>query len=111
LTICLIRIRWTLWLTPGIEAELAKLEAALRKMGAENILLDGMPVGQARSATVERLYILFSDITGANHWDEKVEKRNLSDAVRRKLREVLGTAELTSLRTHFVKRALNNLEE
>ena len=110
-----IRRKWVVWVTPQIEAKLEQFEAALRTIGAQAILF-ALPVGSpGRSEAIQKAHKAYAEVMGLE-WrveEHKLEQlaneRNADRAITR-LRAVLGTDELTRLRTELVNRALENLD-
>jgi hypothetical protein len=97
-----IRQKWSVWLTPALQAELEPFEDALRKIGALRAANDCEP-DQARSNEMNSLFI---QVLGLEDSKEAV----LPATVVEKLRKVLGIEELTSLRSGLVSRARKEAE-
>jgi hypothetical protein len=107
-----IRSRQTLWLTSDVETELGRFEQALRKIGADAMLLHEYPNDQARTLAVKRMYSTFAEVIGLPEWEGQEVLKDLAVTTTvAKLRKILGIDELTLLRSELVKRALENLVE
>lgn len=107
-----IRVRHTAWLTAEIEAKLIPFEAALRKMGAGEFLLESLPVGERRSRVVDEIHRAFGVIVGIEKpvTDEEIPTATaqIVDHVR-DVRDVLGIKELTALRQTTTRLALRRV--
>jgi len=101
-----IRVRHTTWLTAEIESKLIPFEAALRKMGAAEHLLDSLPVGEGRTRLVDEVYKSFVVIVGAEKPTTDEEKAIAAARIVDQLRDVLGIKELTQLRLSAARLAL-----
>jgi hypothetical protein len=103
-----IRRKWAVWVTPELEAELVKFEDALCEIGADAWLVGEVP-GEA--ASISRMFSRFAEVVGLPAWRGKVITKDLAITTAvTKLRQVLGTAELTQLRSELIKRAAENLK-
>jgi hypothetical protein len=105
-----IRIKWTVWLTPEIEARLVAFEGALRTIGAQAELLADLRADEDRADPIRRAYGTFAAVMGWEAWRGEAVTRDLAaEKVIDGLRTVLGIGELTRLRAELVKRAKDNL--
>lgn len=105
------RTKWTLWLTPEIEAKLVKFEGALRTIGAQAGLLEDLRAEGDRIEAIKKAYGTFAAVMGWEAWRGEAVSRDLAaEGVVSGLRGVLGISELTRLRGELVKRALDNLK-
>jgi hypothetical protein len=105
-----VRKRRAVWLTPEIEAKLEKFEAAFRKIGASAGLVKAMP-GDPKGIKVmfEEFAKVFGPEYGFKEWNgEAVAEDYTMVSIIASLRNVLGIAELTQLRSEFIKRASEN---
>jgi len=111
-TLSVIRMKWTLWLTPEVEAELMKFERALRTIGAQAELLEDLWADEDRTEAVKKAYGTFAAVMGWEKWrGEAVATRDVAaEKIIEGLREVLGISELTRLRAVILKRATDNLK-
>jgi hypothetical protein len=105
-----IRTKWTVWLTPEIEAQLISFENALRTIGAQAELLAELRADEDRVETVKRTYGTFAAVMGWEEWRGEAVTRDLAaERIVEGLRKVLGIGELTRLRSELVRRATDNL--
>ena len=103
-----IRQKWALWLTPAIEVNLDKFEAAIRKIGADAGFVAVDLVHPDRSEVIREMYALFKEVMGKGYSDQPVTADHAISTVIAQLRHVLGTDELTELRQTFVSGSLKN---
>ena len=104
-----IRQRWAIWITPDVEIELEKFEAALRKIGASAHFVEVDLTSPKRSDTIETMYSLYEEVTGMTDGDEKQARADHAIlSIIQCLRQVLGIEELTELRRTLVARSLHN---
>ena len=106
-----VRKKWVVWLTPELETELEKFEAALRTIGVNAQILRMVP-GDPES--IREMFKEFANIFGVKYgfkrWNgEQVTAAYAIEFTIAGLRAVLGTAELTRLRGELVERASENL--
>ncbi|MCF6255042.1 MAG: hypothetical protein L3J98_10515 [Gammaproteobacteria bacterium] len=104
-----IQRKYAVWLTPKLEQELDKFEAAIRRIGATADLVYENPGTDGRSVKIEEMYALFSEVIGEHDQREGITEDVAVTAVIAKLRKVLGTEELTELRGRLVQSALRHL--
>ena len=108
-----LRQDYAVWLTDEINENLSRFEDALRKLGANAHFIQKTS-GHGRYAE-ERLIkindndLLFSKILGLEETDGLNEEYAL-EAVKKKVKAILGVEELTKLRTHLVTQASNVLK-
>jgi hypothetical protein len=106
-----IRIKWDIWLAPEVTTELGKFEGALRKIGANAMLLRDLRADEHRTEAIQEAYGTFAEVMGFETWQGKaVTKERTVEKVVEKLRKVLGVGELTHLRSELVERASQNLK-
>jgi hypothetical protein len=106
-----IREKWAVWLTPSLEVELERFEAAIRRIGAHAGLVEDAPGEPNRAVSIQTMYGLFAEVIGLKEWEGAPPSQDLAvKTVIGKLRKVLGTEELTALRNNFVSRALEQHE-
>jgi hypothetical protein len=111
----LFRLRqdYVLWLTRELQDDLAKYEQALRIMGADAHLLEYAQQQQNRHAVVARMYkryakLLGPEIMGDSAWEgEQLEESEALSMIFERLRMVLGTEKLTTMRSQLVDRAVS----
>jgi hypothetical protein len=105
-----IRDKWTLWLTPEIETQLGRFEAALRKIGVYERYVSDYPGGKDREPRLKEMFSLFMDVVGEKEWEgETLTGETAVRTMIAALRSVLGIDELTHLRSALVKRALSEI--
>ena len=105
-----IRQKWALWVTPKIEADLESFEGALRTIGANAHYVDIVPTNDpGRHDRIQEMYAVFAEVMGFEKWKETpVSPERATATVIKKLQIILGTDELTSLRTELIRRALRS---
>lgn len=100
-----IQQKHRVWLTPTIETELEKFEAALRLIGANAQLLRDAP-GEARQSEIEEMYKTFAEVMGFAEWRGKqLTKERAQSMLITRIRSILGIEELTSMRMNIVHRS------
>ncbi len=106
-----VRTKWSVWITPEIEKQLGKFESALRKIGANAWLLEGLRVSDDRTEAVKEAYGSFAAVMGWEKFQgEAVPTRDVAaEKIVEGLRKALGIGELTRLRSDLMKRAMDNL--
>lgn len=106
----IIRSKSKVWLTPEIENQLEKFEAALSKIGANAWLLGELRADEDRTDAIKEAFGTFAAVMGWGHWKGEAVTRDLAATKTVEgLREVLGIGELTRLRAAIVKSAMDNL--
>jgi len=106
-----IRKRWSLWITPQVEADLESFEAALRKIGAHAHLVEVAPgtPGSIKQMFSEFAEVMGSKLMGVKEWDGvQITEDVALHTIIGKLRKVLGVEELTKLRARLVSQALQH---
>ena len=103
-----LRLKYAVWLTDNINEQLEKFESAIRKLGA-NAQFVKSTTGSARYAeqrtiVIEKSHKLFIEILGLDETEELNEEYTV-EAVKKKVRAILGVEELTKLREHLVSEA------
>lgn len=107
-----LRTKWTLWLNPEMEAQLAKFEGALRTIGANAGLLDALRADADRTEAIKQAYGTLAAVMGFETWQgETVSSDLAAEKAIEGLRTILGISELTQLRAALVKRAMDNLKQ
>jgi len=106
-----IRRKYSPWLTKDIDEHLFPMEHALIKMGAAAGVLDSLPVGDSRTKLVEQMHQAWSVFVGMTPGASDEEKRTAKETILEHLRDVLGTRELTQLRTSAVRAARGRANE
>jgi hypothetical protein len=102
---------WTIWLTPEVESKLLQFEGALRKIGANALLLNQLDA-EDRGEAIKEAFETFAAVMGWEKWRGKAVTQELaSERLIEGLRIVLGISELTDLRAELVKRAVSDLKD
>lgn len=103
-----VREEFACWLTQSVELELGKFEGVLRKLGANARFIKSTTYdsqyAEHRVLKINSNFELFSDILGLDPHAELNEDYAV-ESIKRKVRNILGTEELTLLRAHLVKQA------
>ena len=104
-----VRLSFRVWITEDIEARVMPYEAALRKMGATNIALEGVPSGPERKELVNRIYQAFSAVAGIEH-EGQVDEDLAPRKIMNHLQDLLEVRQLSRLRRAVVQAAIDALE-
>ena len=108
-----LREDYAVWLTDEINKNLSKFEAAIRKLGAHahfiNTTVGHEQYAEQRSIRIDQNHNLFSEILGLEEQKELNEEYAV-DAIKGKVRGILGVEELTKLRSHLITRATEVIE-
>lgn len=100
-----VQQKYRMWLTPKIEAELEKFERAIRTIGANARLVRESP-GEARQADIQEMHKVFAEVMGFKDWRGEQLSRESSQAMLiSRLRNILGTEELTEMRMKIAAKA------
>lgn len=104
-----IRQKHSPWLTKDIEDNLKPFEMALIKIGAQERLLESLPVGEQRSKVVQEVYKSFGLVLGHEASLNEDEANLRIDKIIEKIRDILGINILTKLRLSATDLAFNRL--
>lgn len=103
-----LREEYAVWLTDEINSNLDKFEAALRKLGAEAHFIHTTRgdenYAEQRSVRIENSFELFNEILGLDR-DREINEDYAAEAIKKKVKGILGIEELTGLRKHLVSEA------
>lgn len=100
-----IQQKYKVWLTPLIEAELEKFEAALRLIGANSQLVRDAS-REASQTDIQEMYRTLAEVMGVAEWrGEQLTKDRAQSMLITRLRSILGIEELTSMRMNIVHRS------
>lgn len=111
-----IRSKWALWVTAQVEADLEKLEAALRSIGANANLVAALRGDHDLQNARREMYAKFAQVMGpkvmgSTEWQgETISEEVAVHTIIAKLRQVLGVEQLTQLRAHLISQAAERLE-
>jgi len=105
-----VRENYLVWLTDALEASLDPFEAALREIGANAGYIQAMQNsredGEARQAAIKTMYNRLAQVMGMKEWQgQSISDELAVKSLTRKLREILGTEELTQMRGSILKQA------
>lgn len=112
-----IRKRWELWITPQVEADLERFEAALRNMGVAAHVVEKFPGTERHEELVRQMYSKFAEVMGSKvmgsaEWEGKQITQEVAlFTMIGKFRKVLGVEELTNLRARLVSQALERNQQ
>jgi hypothetical protein len=112
-----IRKRWELWITPQVEADLERFEAALRTMGVAAHVVEKFPGSERHGELVKQMYSKFAEVMGSKvmgstEWEGKqITEEVALFTIIGKFRKVLGVEELTNLRARLVSQALERNQQ
>lgn len=106
-----IRIKHSAWLTAEIEKSLQPFEMALINIGANEHLLESLPVGDRRNQVVEEVYRFFGLVLGHEKPVKEEEANMTIKTIIEKIRNILGINTLTALRQKAAELALERIEE
>jgi hypothetical protein len=103
-----IQSKYAVWLTPKIEDELEQFETALRKMGTTASLLRSNGQEHVPPERVTDLYKTLADVMGRQFFPNGWEGQPMNDEIAiarviQRLRSILGTEQLTSIRTRLTE--------
>lgn len=105
-----IRIRYVLWETKDVSAFLDKFERALREIGADEHLLNDVPVGEGRAKLVQRLYENFKKVVNLEALPDQPTPEIAVTHIIDRLRDHLGVTELTALRKYYLAEATKRMK-
>lgn len=109
-----LRQEYVVWLTPEVEAGLDIFEQALRELGATAGFVrsteQSAQYKEQRSKAIDAMYKKLAQVMAFPEWSgEKLTDDLAIAAVIRRLRKLLGTEELTSMRHAIVAKACGAL--
>jgi hypothetical protein len=104
-----IRLSFRAWITEDIEVKVMPFEAALRKMGAHEIVLEGLGVGPERTRLVNEIYKAFSAVAGIED-EGQVDEILAPRTIMSHLQDSLEVRQLVRLRRAAIEAAINALE-
>jgi hypothetical protein len=105
-----IRQDYAIWLTEQINSELDEFESALRKLGADAHFIretaGNGAYAEQRTLRIDRNFERFARILGLEN-NENIQQQSMVEALKTRVRAILGIEELTKLRDHLVRQASN----
>ncbi len=108
-----LRLEYAVWLTDAINEKLQIFEKAIRKLGADSQFIrsttDSPNHAEQRTIVIQRSHDLFLEILGIDE-SKEVNEEYAVEAVKKKVRAILGVEELTRLREHLVIEASKAIE-
>lgn len=106
-----IQQKYSVWLTVTIEKDLEEFEGDLRTIGAIAGLLQETAKVDNRQDSFRKMNKKFAEVMGIEGWlDEELDVERAASAAIRRLRSILGTEELTNLRSAIVKKAATQIK-
>jgi len=106
-----IRRRYILWETTDVTENLDRFERALRKVGADEHLLETVPVGEKRTQLVDSLYATFSNLIELESLPERKTPEIAVSFIIDSLRDHLGIKELTLMRKFYLLDASKRIKK
>jgi len=110
----LLRREYAAWLTDEMNTSLEPYEQAVREIGAwagfVKATQNSPQYEEQRSAKLEKIYQKFNEILSI---DDKQEINEIYaiEAVKKKIRKILGIEELTQIRKYLIKQAVKAVEK
>jgi hypothetical protein len=104
-----IRSEFRAWLTEDIVERLLPYEKALTEIGASARLEEHLPVGEKRTRVIDKMFEVFSVVTGIKKEEGSVNKDIAHETIINHLQTVLGIQELTELRQKVMKEAIASI--
>ena len=105
-----LRQDYATWLTDRINSDLDEFESALRKLGADAGFIRSTTghegYAEQRALRIDRNFELFGRILGLKSSDN-IQEKSMVEALKTRVRAILGVEELTKLREHLIKQASN----
>jgi len=105
-----VRKEYILWETSDVTLFLDKFERALRSMGANEHLLPNLPVGEKRSKVIEETYDTFKSVMDIKSLPNDPTAEIAISYIIDRVRDHLGITQLTTLRKHYLQKALQNIK-
>jgi len=102
--------KYAVWLTSRVEKDLETFESALRRIGASAGYIRDDPSAEDRQQRLDEMYQTFAEVMGFEKWqgEQLTDELAISMMIRR-LRKILGTEELTEMRSAIVSKAIAEL--
>lgn len=110
-----LRRKYAIWLTDDIDIALEPFESTVRKIGADAGLVKATihdpQAGEERQKAINEMYLKFKEVLGINDSIKEVQEEHAVEAVKRRIREILGVEELTEIRKYLVSEAIEALKK
>lgn len=108
-----IRREYAVWLTSEHDVALAKFEGALNKIAAHDMYITETKLANDRQGWVDDMYSTFASVLGQDAMGKTWKGKPLDEeiaytSVTRGLRKILGTEELTAIRSACIAAALDS---
>jgi hypothetical protein len=102
--------KYAVWLTTKLEKDLEVFESALRRIGADASYVYSATNADDRQQKLDAMYRTFAEVMGFEKWqgEQLTDDLAISMMIRR-LRKILGTEELTEMRSVIVTKAIAEL--
>ncbi len=103
--------KYAVWLTTKLEKDLESFESALRSIGANAGYVYNTSGTEDRQQKLDAMYQTFAEVMGFEEWQgEKLTDNLAVSMLIRRLRKILGTEELTEMRSTIVSKAISELQ-
>jgi hypothetical protein len=98
-----------LWITPQVDTDLERFEAALRQIGANAHLVEPVPNDPDWNKSIKAMFGTFAKVMGSKGSEGETITEDLAiHTIIGRLRKVLGIEELTDLRRTLLSQALQH---
>ena len=109
-TLYVLQQKYAVWLTSKLEKDLEVFESALRRIGADAGYVYNTTDADDRQQKLNAMYKTFAEVMGFEEWrGEKLTDDLAISMMIRRLRNILGTEELTEIRSAIVSKAITEL--
>jgi hypothetical protein len=106
-----IRRRWAIWISPELDALLARYDFAIFNVGADANLLVEAPNDPDSQETRDRMYRNFSEVLGLGVWKGgALDPDKSANQAIAYIRKAIGNDALTHLRERLLTNALDSLQ-
>ena len=111
----LLRQKYAIWLTDEINIGLEPYEKVVRKIGVDSCYIketiNDLHSGKNRQKAIKEMYEKFNEVLGLNDSIKEVEEEYAAEAVKKRIKEILGIEELTRIRKYLIAEAVAALEK
>lgn len=101
-----IRSGFRTWLTEDISSKILAYEKALMDIGANDRILEHLPISERRNKIVDKMYDTYSKVTGIKDKEENIDENIAPERIISHLQQILGIQELTKLRQKVIAEAI-----